>query len=299
MDSLDRLRLFVRVAELSGFTPAAESLGLPKSSVSVAVRELEERLGVRLLHRTTRRVSLTQEGAAYLERAKALLAEAEDLDSMFQEDDTTVTGRLRVDVPVGMAVNLVIPALPDFLAAHSRLEVELGTTDRRVDVVREGYDCVVRVGPLEESRLIALSLGRMRLINCASPAYLERYGHPESPSDLVGHRLIHYSQGFGGPPDGFEVEENGRTRTHPMAGVLTVNAGMAYVSACVAGLGIIQVPEAGLRRFIEAGALVEILPRHRAAPMAVNLLHPGPRRPPRRTRLFIAWLKGIIGPYLA
>lgn len=299
MDSLDRLRLFIRVAELAGFTPAAESLGLPKSSVSVAVRELEERLGVRLLHRTTRRVSLTQEGAAFLERAKILLAEAEDLESMFQEDDTAVTGRLRVDLPVGMAVNLVIPALPDFLAAHPRLEVELGTTDRRVDVVREGYDCVVRVGPLEESRLIALSLGRMRLINCAAPAYLERHGVPRGPEDLAGHRLIHYSQGFGGPPDGFEVAENGKVRTHPMAGMLTVNAGTAYVSACIAGLGIIQVPEAGLHRFLKDGSLVEVLPDHRAAPMAVNLLHPGPRRPPLRTRLFIAWLKGIIGPYLA
>ncbi len=296
MDRLELMHVFVRVAELSGFTAAADSLGLPKSSVSGAVKDLERLLDTSLLHRTTRRVTLTQDGAAFYERAKALLADADEVQSMFQESDADIGGRLRVDMPVGLAKNLVIPALPDFLAAHPRLEIELGSTDRRVDLIKEGYDCILRVGSLSDSSLIVRPLGRLRLVNVASPDYLARHGLPETPADLAGHRLIHYAQSLGTPPDGFEVDGIG---TIPMAGGLTVNSSISYVAACLAGLGIIQAPDAGLHPLIDADRLREILPDHRAPPMPVNLLYPGRRHLPKRTRRFMDWIARIIRPYLA
>lgn len=297
MDRLDLLHVFVRVAELSGFTPAADSLGLPKSTVSNAIKDLEQRLGATLLRRTTRRVTLTQEGEVFYERAKLLLADADELQAMFQQDEADIAGRLRVDMPVVMARNLVIPALPQFLAAHPRIEVELGCTDRRVDLIREGYDCVIRVGPLSDSRLIARPLGQVRLINCAAPSYLAAFGRVRKLDDLARHRLVHYTQSLGSTPDGFEIEEDGEVRTIPMAGVVTVNSTIAYEAACLAGLGIVQGPEMSLRRQIAAGALEEILPGHRARPMPVNLLHAGGRHLPKRTQRFMDWISHLVRSY--
>lgn len=299
MDRLDLLHVFVRVAEMSGFTPAANSLGLPKSSVSNAIKDLEQRLGATLLRRTTRRVALTPDGQTFYDRAKVLLADADDLQSMFQQDEADISGRLRVDMPVGMARNLIIPALPGFLAAHPRIEIELGCTDRRVDLIKEGYDCVIRVGPLTDSRLIARPLGRVRLINCAAPSYLVAFGQPQSLDDLSRHRLVHYAQSLGSPPDGFEVEDAEGVRTIPMAGVVTVNSSISYEAACLAGLGIVQGPEMSLRHLIAEGALLEVLPGYRASPMPINLLHAGGRHLPKRTQRFMDWISRFIRPYAA
>ena len=171
MDQLDAMRIFLRVAELASFTQAATSLGLPKASVSGAVQRLETQLGVRLLQRTTRRVQLTQDGQAYYERSRDLLADMEELHGMFSRDATRLTGRLRVDMPASLARLGLLPRLPEFLAQHPGLALELGCSDRRVDLVREGFDCVIRVGALADSSLVARPLGLLRQINCASPAY--------------------------------------------------------------------------------------------------------------------------------
>jgi DNA-binding transcriptional LysR family regulator len=294
MDRLQRLTIFSRVAEMQSFTAAAKSLGLPKATASTAVQQLEARLATRLMHRTTRRVHLTHDGAAFYERCKDLLADADELDSMFQESGETLTGRLRVDLSTRMARFTVIPALPRFLAQHPALELELGSTDRAVDLVREGYDCVVRAGALVESGLIARRVGEFELVNCASPAYLRAHGAPKTLRDLSRHVLVHYVSTLGAKPDGWEYEDQGEWKQLPMRGQVTVNNAEAYVAAAIAGLGLIQSPRSSLEGELRSGRLVEVLPRLRARPMPVSILYPHRRQLSRRLRVFIDWLATLI-----
>lgn len=293
------MRIFVRVAELSSFTRAAQDLGLPKASASTAIRQLENRLGTRLLHRTTRKVGLTQDGQVFYERCRDLLAEMDELQTLFQRGGESLRGRLRVDMPTGTARNHVIPHLPEFLDAHPDLEIELSSTDRRVDLVREGFDCVVRVGVLQDSSLIARPLGTLRMINCASPGYLRERGVPHALADLARHRLIHYQTTLGSPRDGFEHPHEGGYRSLPMAGAVTVNNAEAYEAACLAGLGLIQVPVLGMRELLRQGRLVEVLPQHVAEPMPISVVYAARRNLPRRVQAFMNWLAEILAPYLA
>ena len=204
------LQIYARVAELASFTQAADSLGLPKASVSQAVQQLEASLGTRLLLRTTRRVQTTPDGQLFYERCKDVLADVDELQSMFQQGSQALRGRLRVDMPSGVARQQVLPRLNEFLAAHPLLDVELSSTDRRVDLVREGFDCVLRVGQLEDSALVARPLGHLVQINCASPAYLAAHGIPRTLEDLVNHKLVHYVPTLGAKPVGWEYVVDGR-----------------------------------------------------------------------------------------
>ncbi|AOA72575.1 LysR substrate-binding domain-containing protein [Stenotrophomonas rhizophila] len=297
MDRLDHLRSFLRVAELGSFTAAAEQLGLPKASVSLAVQRLEAEVGVQLLHRTTRRVRLTADGAQFQQRARDLLDDMEDLQGMFRRD-TQLKGRLRVDMSSGLARQLVIPHLPDFLARHPGLEIELSGTDRRVDLVREGFDCVVRVGPLDDNTLVARPLGVMHIVNCASPAYLAARGMPYALEDLSHHALVHYVGTLGQRSPGFEYHDGQAYRSVPMRGAITVNSGEAYSAAALAGLGIIQVPRLGARVALAAGTLVEVLPACVAEPMPVTLLYAQRRHLPRRVAAFMDWMAALVTPEL-
>jgi DNA-binding transcriptional LysR family regulator len=301
MSLTDDLAVFSRVAELASFTQAAQTLGCPKASVSAAVQRLEAALGTRLLQRTTRRVALTHDGRLAYERGQDLLADLEDLQTLFRADAAGLRGRLRVDLPMGSARHLVIPRLPEFLAAHPQLELELSTTDRRVDLVREGFDCVLRVGTLADSSLVARPLGAMRMINLASPGYLAQHGTPATLDDLAHHRLVHYAATLGARPTGFEVAEGDPpvVRFVPMAGALTVNNSEAYMAACLAGLGLVQVPESGMHSLRASGRLVEVLPGHRAAPMPVSLLVAHRRHLPRRVQAFMQWLSALMTEALA
>ncbi len=299
MNQLDAMRLFVRVAEQASFTRAAEDLGVRKSTVSNAVQALENRLGTRLLQRTTRRVHLTHDGQAYYEGCRQLLAEFEEVHGMFQRSAQALRGRLRVDMPGALARTLVLPRLPQFLGAHPHIELELSSTDRYVDVVAEGFDCVVRSGPLGDSRLLARPLGTHLVINCASPAYLQRHGTPDTLEALAGHQLIHYVSTLGARSPGFEYPAAGGYRTLPMRGVLTVNSADAYEQACLAGLGIIQSPAGSLRDHLRSGRLVEILPQYRPEPMPVSIVYAHRRHLPRRVQAFMDWITATMRPYLA
>jgi len=294
MDRLQTLSIFARVAEMESFTAAAKSLGLPKATASNAVQQLEARVGARLLHRTTRRVHLTQDGAVFYERCKDLLADAEDVETLFQKSDEALSGRIRVDLSSRMARFQVIPALPRFLAAHPGLQIELGSTDRAVDLVREGYDCVVRVGAVTDSTLIARRLGEIPLINCASPAYLRQHGRPRNLRELERHYLVHYVGVLGAKPDGFEYQQGGEWKELPMRGLVTVNSAESYVAACIAGLGLIQTPATSLQPDLRAGRLVEVLPKLRARPMPVSILYPHRRQLSRRVRVFMDWLEQVL-----
>jgi len=299
MDRIDVMKIFVRVAELGSFTQAADSLGLAKASTSAAVRELETDLGTRLLQRTTRKVTMTQDGLAFYERSRDMLAELDELQSMFQHSDAGLAGRLRVDMPVALARNIVMPALPAFLDRHPRLQLDLSSTDRLVDVVQEGFDCILRVGWLADSSLVARQLGSFAMVNCASPAYIARFGMPLSPADLSRHRLVDYAPALGGRAALFEYMEGGARRSIDVPAVLAVNNSDAYQAACLAGLGIIQAPLSGIAAPLADGRLVSLLPDYCAAPMPVTLLYPSRRHLSKRARCFMDWLADVMAPHLS
>jgi len=294
MNHLEAMRIFQRVAELASFTQAADSLGLPKASVSAAVRQLEASLGTRLLQRTTRKVHVTQDGEQFYARSKLLLADVDDVQTMFQSA-AALEGRIRADMPSGLAAQYVVPRLAEFLAAHPRIEVELSSTDRRVDLVREGFDCVVRVGGIGDSSLIARPLGHFQVLNCVSADYAAQHGVPQTLDDLPLHSLVHYAQNLGSTAPGFEyVGADDVEHTVPMQSALTVNNASAYTAACIAGLGLIQTPEPAARQLLRAGQFVEVLSQHRCAPMPVTLLYVNRQYLPRRVRAFMDWLALVI-----
>lgn len=295
---LDALRVFVKVAELASFTRAGEQLGVSRSRTSLRVRALEDDLGCTLFQRSTRVVRLTADGEALLARARRLLDECDEIEAMFHPP-SGLRGLVRVDLPVNFAREVVIPRLPELLAAHPRLEVFVSTTDRRVDVLREGFDCVLRVGALDDSSLVARRLGMLPMVNCASPAYLRRHGVPLSLDDLDAHLVVHYATGRAGETPTFEHVDDGRTRERPMRSAVTVNSADAYRAACLAGLGIIQAPRTGMLGALAAGDLVEVLARHVCAPMPVSIVHAHGARVPRRVRAVMNWLAQSMSPHLA
>lgn len=298
MDKIHAMQVFVRVAELESFTRAAESLGLPKGTISRQVQSLENSMGTRLLHRTTRRVQLTQDGLVYYERCRDVLATLDEMDALFQHDPATLSGRIRVDMPVSLACDYILPRLPDFLQQYPGVEVDLSSSDRRVDVIREGFDCVIRVGTLEDSGLIARPLGLLTLVNCASPAYLARFGTPTTLEDLDQHAMVHYGQSAGQFPRGFEFYD-GKTRHYiKTGGTVTVNSTETYRAACLAGLGIIQAPETGMRTLLKEKKLVAVLPHFCAQPMPVSLIYPHRRNLARRVHVFMEWLTQAMKRYV-
>lgn len=294
MDKIYAMQLFLCVAERESFTRAAESLGIPKGTISRQIQALESLLGTRLLYRTTRRVQLTQDGMIYYERARDLLANLDELDGLFQHDPASVSGRLRVDIPPGLAREWVIPKLPEFLQLYPGIELELSSCDRMVDVVQEGFDCVVRVGDLNDPGLMSRSMGKLSMVNCASPAYLARFGYPETLDDLTSHALVHYALNLGTRPQGFEVWTGNTTRWIKMGGTMTVNNTETYQASCLAGLGIIQVPRIGVKSLLKQKSLTEVLPQYHAEPRSVSLLYPHRRNLSRRVHLFMEWLTGVL-----
>lgn len=294
MDRIDLFRTFARVVECASFTRAADTLGIPRSSVSAAIQELEGRVGARLLHRTTRKVSPTQDGAAFYERCLRLIADVEETESLFRQNAAGPTGRLRIDVPGRIGRLIIAPALPDFLARYPEIDVDLGITDRAVNLIEDSVDCVLRVGPLGDSGHIARPIGTLPLINVASPAYVARHGTPASPDDLADHFAVNYASPSTGRVEDWEWIEGGEVRTRAMRGRVTVNSAEAYISCCLAGLGLIQIPAYDVRQHIVANELVEVMPDYRAAPMAMTLLYPNRQHLSRRFQVFADWLDGLL-----
>lgn len=294
MNKLELLRTFVRVSELSSFTMAGESLGLPRSTVSEQVQALESLLGTRLLQRTTRKVQATQDGLALYERSKDLLSHMDEIENLFRQDEASLTGRIRVDMPNILSRRLIMPKLPEFMARHPNLELEISSTDRRVDLLAEGFDCVVRIGAQPDQSAVARHLGDFSMINCASPAYLQRYGVPQTLEDLAQHRLVHYVGVLGSRSEGFVYEQDGQVHRVPMAGSVTVNSTDAYESACLGGFGLIQVPRTGMNTYLDSGEIVTVLPQYTAPAMGISLLYARQRHLPLRVRVFMDWLGDLI-----
>lgn len=294
LDRIDLFRIFARVVECSSFTRAADTLGVPRSSVSSAVAELEQRVGARLLHRTTRKVSPTHDGAAFYERCLRLVADVEDAEMLFRQAAAEPSGRLRIDVPGRIGRLIIAPALPAFLDRYPQIEIDLGVTDRAINLIEDSADCVVRVGGLGDSGLIARPLGSLTLINVASPDYLARHGSPRTPDDLAAHWAVNYASPSTGRIEQWEWCEQGTSRTTAVRGRVTVNSAEAYIACCLAGLGLIQIPAYDVKRHLDAGELVEVMSHHRAAPMPMTLLYPHRQHLSRRLQVFADWLTALL-----
>ncbi|REC94144.1 LysR family transcriptional regulator [Kushneria indalinina] len=288
MDRFDEMRVFIRVAETCSFRRTAESLGMPASTISDAVRRMETRLGVRLLDRTTRVVAPTLDGEAWYQRCLAIVGEVEDAEGAFTGGD--VKGRLRVDVHGTLARHFLLPALPDFLRAHPQLELVMSEGDRLVDLIREGVDCVVRVTEPADSDLIARRLGVLPETIVAAPEYLERHGSPSTPDELEGHRVVAFLSSKTGAPMDLELTIDDRTVTRRLPAALITTGAETMVSAARLGLGLIQVPRYHVADDIAAGRLVEVLSEYASAPSPVVALYPRDRQLSPRLRVFLDWL---------
>ena len=299
MDRIDLFRIYARVVECESFTQAAKALGLPRSSVSAAVATLEQRIGTRLLQRTTRRVSATQDGAAFYEHCARLVADVEETEALFRQSAASPAGRLRIDVPGRIGRLIIAPALPDFLARYPEIDIDLSVTDRAANLIEDGIDCVLRVGPLSDSGLIARSVGELPLINVASPGYLAVHGTPGHPDELDGHRAVNYASPTTGRVELWEWLEDGALHGRALPGRVTVNSAEAYIACCLAGLGLIQIPAYDVAEHLAAGELVAVMPRHRAAPMPMTLLYPHRRHLSRRLQVFADWLVALLRTRLA
>ncbi len=288
MDRLDVMRLYTRIVDRRSFTVAAQDLEVPRSTATQVIKELETRLGVRLLQRTTRSVRSTLEGEAYYQRCVAILGEIEDAESAFR--DAKPRGRLRVDVHGTLARHFVMPALPAFLAEYPDLQLQMSEGDRMVDLVREGIDCVLRVGDLQDGAMIARRVAMLTEVTCASPAYLARHGVPETLADLDGHVAVAFMSSATGAALPLEFTAEGALMNLVLPATVTVGAAESYVAAARLGLGLLQVPHYHVAADLAAGSLIEILPQHRPSPTPVSLLYPHRRQLSLRVRVFIDWL---------
>ncbi|MFT8345425.1 LysR family transcriptional regulator [Gluconobacter oxydans] len=294
MDRIDLLRIFIRVAESGSFTHAADTLQMPRSTVSTAVQELENRLGTRLLARTTRSVRLTDDGRMFQQTALRLLGDFEDAENRFRLHSSQTRGHVKVNLPSRIGRLIVAPALPEFLDRYPGLNIELGMTDRSINLAEDGTDCVLRVGPLQDSSLIGRKLGLLPVFNVASPSYLAQHGTPQSPADLSAHQAVLYASPTTGRIEDWEWEHDGRQDSRPVRGRVTVNSAEGAVACCLAGLGLAQLPAYDVLPHIRRGELVDILPQWRAAPLPMTLLYPHRTHLSRRLEVFTEWLTGLL-----
>ncbi|SHH67583.1 LysR family transcriptional regulator [Massilia sp. CF038] len=291
MDQLKAMQIFRAVAECKSFAQAAELLDLPRPTVTNAVQSVEQHLGVRLLQRTTRKVSLTMEGEIYLARCIRLLTELEDMDGLFAGPGP---GTIRADMPERLARTQILPRLPEFLRLYPGMKVRIGSRDRFVDLVGEGIDCAIRVGKLRDSSLIARPLGALEQINLASPAYLQQHGTPDTPADLDQHMAVNFFSSQTGRDLDWEYVEDGKEHRVPMRSVVSVSSTEAYTGACLAGLGMIQAPRLGVEDALASGALVEVLPAWRAPPLPVAIVYSHNRHLSPRVRAFVDWVASVL-----
>lgn len=288
MDKVDAMRLFARIVERRSFTLAAQDLELPRSTVTEVVKKLEARLGVRLLERTTRQVRPTLDGEAYYQRCLAILAEIEEAEAAFT--GAKPAGLLRVDVHGTLARHFMLPGLPGFLERYPDIQLRIGEGDRYVDLVREGVDCVLRVGKPTDSSMIGRQIALLEEGTYASPAYLERHGVPTSPDDLQAHTMIGFVSSASGSVIPLEFQLDGTLQQRSLPHAVSVAGAEMYVSLARWGLGLIQVPRYRVQDDLAQGHLVEVLAGHPPAPSPVYVLYPQSRQLSPRVRVFIDWI---------
>lgn len=289
MDRLDAMQLFSRIVDLGSFTRAAEELQLPRASVSLAVQQLEARLGVRLLQRTTRHVSPTLDGQAYYLCCQQILQDVKDAEGLFLNSALKPKGKLKVNLQGTQALHFVLPRLGEFHVRYPGIELEIGLDDRFVDLVREGVDCVLRSGEPKDSSMVGRRVALLKQCTCASRDYLARRGLPTTLEAFRIHDAVKYV-GASGRSVPFEFLIEGEKHSLQLNGPITVSSSYAYVACCIAGLGFIQVPRYHVEAHLLSGELVEVLQDWQPAPMSVSVLYPHARHLSSRVRVFIDWL---------
>ena len=288
MDRFDSMRLFARIVERRSFTMAAQDLDLPRSTVTEGVKQMEARLGVRLLQRTTRQVSPTLDGEAYYRRCLAILADIEEAEAAFS--GAKPSGMLRVDLHGTLARHFVLPGLPDFLEQYPDIQLHIGEGDRFVDLVREGVDCVLRVGKPPDSSMVGRHIATLEEGTFASPAYLQRFGTPRTPDELDGHRMVAFASSATGGLLALEFTVDGQLREITLPATVSVTGAETNVAIAKLGLGLIQVPRYRLGQALARGELVEILKNFPPSPSPVYVLYPHSRQLSPRVRVFIDWV---------
>jgi LysR family transcriptional regulator, regulator for bpeEF and oprC len=291
MDRLEAMRLYTRIVELASFSAAADDLDLPRATVTHAIKRLEARLGAQLLQRTTRRVRVTRDGETYYRHCLRLLADVDEVETDFREAVIQPKGRLRVDLPVSLTRLLVIPALPDFFARFPLIELDIGTGDRFVDLVREGVDCVLRVGELGDSGMVGRRVATLEQVSVASAAYVSRRGLPDSLAALQdGHLAVNWLSPTTRRAEPLEFMVGRRRRQVTLPGRVSVSGVDAYLGCCEAGLGIAQMPRYRIVDALKSGRLRELLPAHPPPSLPITVLYPQQRQMPARLRVFVDWL---------
>lgn len=288
MDRFNAMLVFTRIVELGGFAKAADSLQMPRASVTVLIKQLEAHVGVQLLHRTTRQVSPTLDGAAYYQRCVRLLADLEESEGLFRGSQPK--GTLRVEMPAAVGRLVVFPALPEFTGRYPQIDLEIGLNDRPVDLIREGVDCVIRGGLTVDDSLVARPLVQMDQMTCASPDYLRAHGVPQSLDDLSRHRMIEYFSSASGKRYGLEFQIGDDVRLINLPKQVSVNSAEGYLAACVAGYGLVQTPRYHVAQQVREGSLQEVLSDCLPPRLALTALYPPHRQLSPRVRVFVDWL---------
>ena len=288
MDRFQEMQIFVRIVERRSFTQAAEDLLIPRATATNAIKRLENRLGTRLLERTTRAVAPTQDGAAYYERCVRLLADLDEAEDAFRGSEPA--GLLRVNLQPTLARYFVFPALSGFLARYPRIQLHVGEDDRLVDLVREGVDCVLRAGQLHDSSMVARRAADLEQVTVASPAYLDRFGTPAALADLVHHQAVHYVSTATGRPYPLEFMTGAGLKLATPPGVVSVTGTEAYTAAALAGLGLVQVPRYRIAGQLADGHLVEVLADVPPPTIQVSVMYPHARQLSARVRVFADFL---------
>lgn len=298
MDKFSAMQAFVRVVEAGTFTKAADSMAMPKPTITRLIQTLEKELDTKLLNRTTRKVTVTADGAAYYERAGRLLSEMEELEASMSRAKANPRGRLKVDIPSSLGLTVIIPALPDFYARYPDIQLDLGVSDRPVDIIAENVDCVVRGGELIDQSLVARRIGEFYLVSCASPAYLKRHGTPRHPAELEDkHRMIRYASPRNGKLYSFEYYKDGETVEVGGNYLLSVNDSRAGVVAALAGLGVLHTATFQVQDYISTGVLEPLFTGWCTESIPLHVVYPPNRHLSNKVRVFVDWIAELFAKH--
>jgi len=299
MDRFDAMQAFARVVETGSFTKAAETLHMSKTSVTQLVQQLEARLRVRLLNRTTRKVNVTADGAAYYERVLRVLADVDDAETSLSSASASPRGRLRVDVPSPLACMILVPALPAFHAQYPDIQLDMGVSDRMVDIISENVDCVVRGGELTDLSLMARHVGELQLGVYAAPSYLAHAGTPLHPRELedTHHRIVAFLWARTGKALAYAMRSGSESITVQGRYVLSVDDGNAYLAAGLAGMGVLWLPDYMAKGHVASGELVPLFEDWHLDPMPLYIAFPPNRHVSAKLRVFIEWVAGLMAEH--
>lgn len=294
MDRFQAMQIFTRVVDANSFTLAADTLGLPRSTITTTIQGLERQLRTKLLNRTTRRLSLTPDGASYYERCVHILADVEDAESSLHDATRGPRGRLRIDTLPSIGRLILIPALCDFHERYPDIELAIGMSDRPVDMVQNAVDCVIRIGELKGPTLVGKRIGTLEVITCAAPAYIERHGEPTTLQELDQHRGVHYFSNATGRSLDWSFLVDGQAVDIAVNGVISVNDSEAYMACGLQGFGMIQLPRYMVQPHLESGALREVLAQWAPAAMPISVAYLHNRHLSPKVRVFVDWVAELF-----